>query len=844
MSLPASKTKPSLAEDCNTKQFYAEYKSIRQELIKTLHRDYEQVPINRIITKSQKILNRIIFICFCENIGLLPDKTLFSLQDSFSLWDALRKLFKGVDHGCIEPVLIKQGYNGELFKEDVDLDVTITVSNSLCRRLINLSAYDFSRDLPADILGRIFEQSIDDLRKIRESYGLSAVGRKQKAEEKRHKEGIYYTPKYIVETLIESTLEPYVETQEQFLRQKYSLPSPTTKSTLQVADSQEEKEMLVELQEWLLKIKILDPACGSGAFLVAVYDYLLNKHRDLSRRIQKPPSRSGYRYSDEDYVQTILQNNLYGVDKNAESVELTKLSLWLRSARKNEKLKSLAGNIRQGNSLLTRTQDPDGFDWSKGFESVPGGRFDVILGNPPYVRQELIKDIKPALQKNFPEVYTGTADLYVYFYALGLRLLKPHGYLGFISSNKFMRCQYGRPLRSELRRHTLTTVVDEFSTKVFTDAVVDPCILTLRKTSPAPNHTFDHNQSLYPQTELEPAGWSFAPVELKKIFAKMRANSRTLKETEVEINYGIKTGYNDAFIIDQEKYKELIQQDSRSREIIHPLLRGGDIKKYSATTVNQYLIGTFPALNLNIDDYPAIKQHLIPFKEKLVQSGEKGSRKKTNNTWFETQDQIQYYRNFEEPKIIWPEIVANHGFYYDVNGTYLNNKAFLLTSKVENLPFFTGILNSRCGQVLCTYQTATLGKKGHEYRKIFIEQIPIPTATPRQQESIAGKVEEILRLVKEKQKRLFADQKYLEEVDVKINLATYTWHKRGEALAKIAKSKVAKRRQEKFAVWLESELRELQALEERKRMLEESIDQEVYVLYNLTRKEIRNLQQV
>ena len=545
-------------------RFYEQYKELRQELILEISTKYiSQVPPRRIIEKSQKILNRLVFICFCEDVGLLPENTLRNLA-GMDVWDTLKDLFVGVDKGCEEPIFIAAGYNGELFKHDVDIDDTIQVSDALCKRLVTLSNYDFRRELPADILGHIFEKSITDLERLKIDNGVN----QKEHEKKRHNEGIYYTPPDIVQSIIEHTLQPYLEEKKTELRK--TLPN--------------EKEVLLKFLQWLPTVKVLDPACGSGAFLVQVYHYLLKVYKDTVESIQAPPSLIGYRFRETEYVRSILQNNLYGVDLNTESVEITKLSLWLRSATPNEKLVSLRDRIKRGNSVLQPDQHPDGFDWERGFGLEEDAKFDVILGNPPYVRQELIKQDKTFLQKNFPEVYTGTADLYVYFFALGLQLLKPGGYLGFISSNKFLRCKYGQNLRTYLKDFTLTHVQDQFPKKVFSDAEVDPCVLILHKQKPEPNHHFVHNglssldsKQIMLQSSLKPHGWHLPSASLQRIFEKMQAKSIPLGETGVEINYGIKTGYNNAFIIDEEKYKELIRQDPRSREIIHPVLRGRDL---------------------------------------------------------------------------------------------------------------------------------------------------------------------------------------------------------------------------------------------------------------------------
>jgi len=215
----------------------------------------------------------------------------------------------------------------------------------------------------------------------------------------------------------------------------------------------------------------------------------------------------------------------------------------------------------------------------------------------------------------------------------------------------------------------------------------------------------------------------------------------------IRINYGIKTGYNDAFYIDGNTRAELIKIDPKSKELIKPLLRGRDIAAYYTKPAEQWLIATCPSLQIKIDRYPAIKNHLLSFgKKKLEQTGEPGSRKKTSNEWFETQDTITYFDAFAEPKIIYPNMTLRFPFMYDESGAYTNDKGFILNASNDKslLKYLIGVLNSDASKIWIWHNCPALGEDRREIRKVYFEHIPIPPATPAQQKPIVTLVDRIL----------------------------------------------------------------------------------------------------
>ena len=213
----------------------------------------------------------------------------------------------------------------------------------------------------------------------------------------------------------------------------------------------------------------------------------------------------------------------------------------------------------------------------------------------------------------------------------------------------------------------------------------------------------------------------------QRIKAKIEAIGTPLKDWDIQINYGIKTGFNDAFIIDGEKRAELIAQDPKSEEIIRPILRGRDIKRYGYEFANLYIITTFPSLKIDIESYPAVKQHLLSFGyDRLKQTGDKGARKKTNNKWFETQDSISYWEDFYRQKILYQELTQGSCFFLDKDAQFfVSNTGYLITGK--NLKYLILFLNSKVVEfVFKKFYSVSIGDTGIRWLAQCIENLPIP----------------------------------------------------------------------------------------------------------------------
>jgi len=459
------------------RKFYAQYSSARLELLRDLYRRNAVVrdDIDLGIEKAQKIIDRLVFACFAEDKGLLPDNSIERLvkvaDSSFSsLWSNLQGFFDAIDKGS-DKLGIPSGYNGGLFRRDEVLS-SLDVGEEALKGLLALSKYNFNEDLSVTVLGHIFEQSITDLQIIREKVAESKDLELEEVS-RRKKDGIFYTPDYVVRHIVDTTLGAYLREAEDKFRRDENLHADINEANY----LKREQKAYTRYQEFLQNVRVVDPACGSGAFLVHVFDYLMAENQRVGAVL-------GNLFSTDDYVRLILKNNIYGVDLNGESVEITQLSLWLKSAKKGEKLTSLEKNIRVGNSLISDADvDPaNAFSWESAFPDImEAGGFDVVVGNPPYGAQV------PELQKkhlaDHYETYEYQFNSYSLFYERGMHLLKPGGMLGFITPATFTYQHFFRNLRAFLQKYDHRAIT-KYTYEVFGDADIGDSVAWTIRNSP------------------------------------------------------------------------------------------------------------------------------------------------------------------------------------------------------------------------------------------------------------------------------------------------------------------------------------------------------------------------
>lgn len=484
--------------------FYKLFSETRAMLIKELEYS-NNITHDEAIHYAQLILNRYIFICFAEDEYLLPRAISFNtiallienhdLYD-YELWNELTKLFRFIDKG--NPNKNIPEFNGGLFQESLrflkirdyvpdhetffqscltkwkfkqdftDVDELFKLEdniNPIFKNLLIISSFDFTSELNVNILGHIFENSIGDIEEL-----------KNDNSELRKRDGVFYTPEFITDYICRNTILPYL--------------SKTGYSTNIYQLINEYMDDIDLLDDKIKNIKILDISCGSGAFLNKATEILLKIHRDIHDIKFLESETNLDKWSDKETRRKILIDNIYGVDVNEESVEISKLAMFLNVARRNVKLPDLDKNIKCGNSLVNdKTVDPDtAFNWETEFSEVfDNGGFDIIIGNPPYVNAKLHSETKPLERKyindcGLYECLYKKWDLYIPFMEHSLNLLKENGYFSMIIPYPFVDQEYGKKLREKIyNNYSIEQLVDLTDEKIFKDATVKNLIPIISK---------------------------------------------------------------------------------------------------------------------------------------------------------------------------------------------------------------------------------------------------------------------------------------------------------------------------------------------------------------------------
>lgn len=435
-------------EDVITKKLYKDYSLFKRELFKNLVELNPQFDQLELFKKSQKLLDRFLFIFFAEDRMLLPPnsvrlilqqwKQLQDLDEYTPLYERFKKYFGYLNTGYKGKNYDVYAYNGGLFKPDDILD-NITIDDKLLyEHTLKLSEYDFVSEVDVNILGHIFENSLNELDEIKAQLEGQEI---DKTKTKRKKDGVFYTPKYITKYIVENTIGKLCE--EKKLELAINEEDYITDKKRQKKTIKDLVDKLDTYRKWLLQLTICDPACGSGAFLNQALDFLIEEHRYIDELQAK---LFGDALVLTDMENSILENNLFGVDLNEESVEIAKLSLWLRTAQPNRKLNDLSGNIKCGNSLI---DDPEiagdkAFNWQNAFPKVfEKGGFDVIIGNPPYLNLTKGNTNINALEYYINEFESikkaNSKNLFTLFNEISTQLIKTNGLVSFIIPEGFLK---------------------------------------------------------------------------------------------------------------------------------------------------------------------------------------------------------------------------------------------------------------------------------------------------------------------------------------------------------------------------------------------------------------------
>jgi len=461
-NIPARmKEKSNLHEEQVSKKLYHDYAEFRNKIFRNLTKNNPEIDPLILFKKAQKLLDRFLFIFFAEDKGLIPPNIISKIIRDYNklkeldyytpLYSVFVKYFHYIDEGHESDRMKIEAYNGGLFEKDAILDTVKIDDEVLIEDSLKLSNYDFDSEVDVNILGHIFEHSLTDIEKLNAELSGEDLDKKQT---RRKKEGVYYTPNYITKYIVENTVGALCQEKKEKLG---LLDVQIDDSCFRKAKGQEQvlnkkgnklEEKLTAYKKWLLSLKILDPACGSGAFLNQVLNFLIEEHTFI--QALEIELRRGQQVA-FDIAKSVLENNLFGVDINEEAVEIAQLSLWLKTAHKGRKLTDLSNNIKCGNSLI---DDPEvagdkAFDWNKEFpEIMQKGGFDVVIGNPPYV---FAREKISSKEKSFFSDTYYSADYqfntYIIFIEKSIQLVKRKGLFGLIVPNSWVMVYSGTGLR-------------------------------------------------------------------------------------------------------------------------------------------------------------------------------------------------------------------------------------------------------------------------------------------------------------------------------------------------------------------------------------------------------------
>jgi len=518
--LPLKVKEASIAEEEKiTKEFYKDYSVFKRELFRDLvKRNVKRIRSNRqseledattaelteeeraertrlqknikltLFKKSQKLIDRFLFIFFAEDRGLLPPNWTLTILDEYMqlqtlavdvpVYDRFKLHFNYLDQGRKGGTGQDEiyAYNGGLFKPDAILDQLVIDDELLLKHTRKLANYDFASQVDVNILGHIFENSLNEIESVNAEIEGDTF---DKQTSKRKKDGVFYTPKYITKYIVENTVGKLCEEKKaelgfeeaEYFKSRKGRNKDTLKKLVAILD---------DYREWLLQITICDPACGSGAFLNQALDFLIKEHRYIDE-LKAKVLGGGLVFADIE--NTILENNIYGVDLNEESVEIAKLSLWLRTAQPRRKLNDLSSNIKCGNSLIDSkaVAGDKAFKWEQEFPQIlQKGGFDVVIGNPPYGAQITKNDQKYYLSKYATPSYK--LDTYSIFIEKAFGILKKDGFVCFIVPYTWLTINQHQKLREFILQFSLQEIIN-LPQKVFDDADLDTVIVNIKNCS-------------------------------------------------------------------------------------------------------------------------------------------------------------------------------------------------------------------------------------------------------------------------------------------------------------------------------------------------------------------------
>ncbi|UXE65673.1 MAG: N-6 DNA methylase [Chryseotalea sp. WA131a] len=828
------------------KEFYNRYHQLRLALFNNLRKQHPTIAPKKLFGLTQKLLDRLLFICFVRDRELLDANRFLNdvqqaVKRSFrkkkeAIWTEMKYFFTAMNEGLAEAERDIPEFNGGLFKEDEELNNLHVLDSQLTEIIHFVSSYNFDSQLDVNILGHIFEQSISDIEEFQSTFDEEKA--KAANTGKRKKDGIFYTPEYITRYMVKEAVGGWLEDRKKEILQELKLDAAPVLSAEEienatVAPSEKVKATLAFLEryrEQLKKVKVVDPACGSGAFLNAVFDFLwlewdvLMKEWNQLTRPWKDQLRDHavaeplevYNGTDEWKIKkAIVANNIYGVDLNPESVEISKLSLWLKTANRKETLADLSGNIKQGNSLIDdpKVAGDDAFDWNHAFaEIMQAGGFDVVVGNPPYSYRNAIRESEKDFFKQNYKSCEGNFDLYKFFIEKSINLSSANGLSCFIVPNTFLSASTYKKLREIILKEFEIQEVYDLGLHVFEDVVVESVIFRFRKgkikgdvrTRIKIQRNRDlsiidpESDYLIPITEFEEFN-IYLSKENKTVIDKINNESIVLGKI-CYCTVGINTGY----------IKEELVSSRKIDNRYHKVLNGKDIGRYSVNWPGDYIM----------------------YDPVFVKSkGELGRSLPPEKIFEQEKILVQRTRRGMKRKLV---------CYFDADGFYNLNRLsnVVLENKDYSLKFIYALLNS----VLMDFYFNKVYNE-YEVKPIHLAKLPIKAVSKKEQNSIVARAEKMIALHKSvsDQSQKFIDllrANFVFEPTAKLK----KWHTLEfiDVIAELEKGG-AKLPPKKQGEWLElfkTEKEKIKTTQNEIDKTDKEIDQLVYALYELTPEEI------
>lgn len=765
-----------------SEELYNDYSNFKTKLFNNLIKNHLEDDRLMLFKKSQKLLDRFLFILFAEDSGLLPPNSISRVIKRFDILkeeDAYKPLYEIFKQYFGYMNIGRPGkkesdnipaYNGGLFYEDLLLDNLIIDDEVLIDDLKKLSTYDFNTEVDVNILGHIFEHSLNEIEEVTAEIEGTISDQKRT---KRKKDGVFYTPKYITTYIVANTVGKLcidkkkeldieeIEFDDSFLKKDGTLAVKGKKLF----------KTLTEYKKWLTELKIVDPACGSGAFLNQALNFLIEEHEKIDDIIADL-TKSPLRLFDTD--KNILENNLFGVDINEESVEIAQLSLWLRTAKKDRKLSKLNNNIKCGNSLLSSE-----FDWNKEFpEIMENGGFDVVIGNPPYIKEYTNRQAFDGLHEH--PCYQGKMDLWYFFGALALDIIKKdYGLIGYIAPNNWITNSGASNFRNiVLTKGKITEFIDFGDFKVFDSAGIQTMIYIMKSSDGNRNYNFNFSKVVNSKIKHEDAQLflervkdkrfeyfkanldqkenfdkpiNFVNAELTLIIDKIREHqnfefdkkeiaqgivapqdflnkkNQAILGEEFEVGDGI-------FNLSQKEYENL-NMTSKEKELVKPFFTTSELGRFYGTNKNRFWViytdSSFKSPE-NIKPYPNLKQHIDKYQEVITSSNKPYGLHRAREEKF-----------FKGDKIISLRKCARPTFTFTDFDCYVSQTYFSIQTDRLNQKYLTGLLNSNLIAFWLKYQGKMQGDL-YQVDKAPLMNLPIINPSNVIQEQVADLVATII----------------------------------------------------------------------------------------------------